>query len=105
MIRSFNLLSLTVLLVVNSVWSDITNLEEFTYFSINRNQTFDVGFLSDANAQTVKRLLHKNVNIKKFEQRDDLLKAIDDEKIVGSYKKKTRHFFNLSFASKLKRQF
>ena len=88
MFRSIFLL-IFVLLTSSFVQSDITNLNDFLSL-LNQNQSIvnPIGFLSKANSDVVKRYLLGNINITYFQDKKDMLKAIDDETIVGMLNRK-----------------
>lgn len=80
--------SVTSLTLVLWTWTcvqgDITNVEEFlTALKKNPTAIYPVAFLSKANANAAKRYLLGNTNITYMDHKEDLLKAVDDETIMG----------------------
>lgn len=77
-------LLLNFLLAFSIVRCDITNLNDFfTVFNQNSSIVRPVGFLTQANFDAVKRYLPANINITMFKDKVELLKAIENETIIG----------------------
>ena len=63
---------------------DITNVEEF-FSLVKQNQSiqYPVGFLSQTNYDVVKRYLTKNIKTIFFQNKTELLNAIDKDTVIG----------------------
>ncbi|CAF2432607.1 unnamed protein product [Rotaria sp. Silwood2] len=78
-------LSLSIFLFTLSIIQcDITNLDEFFHvLKQNSSKEYPVGFLSQANFDVVKRYLPKNIKNAFFHDKNEMLKAIENEKIIA----------------------
>jgi len=78
------LLLIFVLLIPSIIQCDLTNLNDIlTELSQNPSKTYSVGFLSKANVDVVKRYLLGNIEHKIFDDKEQLLQAVDNETIIG----------------------
>ncbi|CAF0876953.1 unnamed protein product [Rotaria sordida] len=78
-------LSLSIILFALSIIQcDITNLDEFfTLLKQSPLKKYSVGFLSQANFEVIKRYLLNNVESVFFENKTEMLKAIENETIIA----------------------
>ena len=84
MMKRILLLLLFILCTLSIIQCDITNLNEFLGFiQTNSSVVHPVGFLSQANHDTIKGYLPKNINSVFFPNKSDMLEAIQNETIVG----------------------
>ncbi len=78
------LLLIFVLLIPSIIQCDLTNLNDIlTELSQNPSRIYSIGFLSKANVDVVKRYLLGNIEHKIFEDKEQLLQAVDNETIIG----------------------
>ena len=73
---------IVVLSIISSIQCDITNLSDFLNV-LKQNKTIPLGYMTKANIEVVKRYLTGNVNMKKFDDKSDMLRALDNETIYG----------------------
>ena len=72
------------LLLPAMVQCDITNLNEFlSTVQKNTSYNYPVGFLSRANYEVVKGYLPANIHAVFFDNKSQLLEAIDKESVIG----------------------
>jgi RNase adaptor protein for sRNA GlmZ degradation len=73
-----------ILFIPSIIQCDLTNLNDFlSILSENPSVTYPIGFLTKANNDIVKRYLRGNINHTIFKDKDEMLQAIDNEKIIG----------------------
>ena len=73
-----------VCLFVTKIQCDLTNLNEFlTFLGQNQTVTYPIGFMTKANVEVAKRYLPGNIEVKSFDHKDEIIKALDEEKIIG----------------------
>ena len=85
-----SLFILVVICVTSLVARDVTNLEEFlTVLAQNKSAKYSIGYLTAANADVLKRYLDHNTERVMFNNRTQLLKAIDDGTIIGKSRRST----------------
>jgi len=83
MLRIF-LLSILVLFTPSIIQCELTNLNDFlNLLTKNPSTNYPIGYLSKANSDVVKRYLRGNVIDRYFDDRQAMLKAIDNETIIG----------------------
>jgi hypothetical protein len=83
MMRIF-LLLIFVLFTPAIIQCDLTNLEEvLNELKSNPSKNYPIGFLSKANFDVVKRYLRGNIVTQFYENKDTMLKALDNETIIG----------------------
>lgn len=79
-----HLSSFLILLTLSNIQCDITNLDEFfSIFKQNTSVNYSVGCVSRANFDVIKRYLPGNIKTVFTSDKDDLLKAVDNETIIG----------------------
>jgi hypothetical protein len=83
MIRIF-LLFIFLFSIPSIIQCDLTNLNDFLrLLKQNSSINYPIGHLSQANIDVVKRYLPGNIIEKKFDDKDHLLQALDNETIIG----------------------
>ena len=67
------------------VQGDLTNLNEIlTLLKQNTSVIYSIGFMTDANRDVTKRYLPGNIDMKIIEHKADVIKALEDEIIIGN---------------------
>lgn len=67
------------------VQCDLTNLNEIlTLLKQNTSKVYSIGFMTEANRDVTKRYLPANMEPKIIENKTDVIKALDDETIIGN---------------------
>lgn len=67
------------------VQCDLTNLDDIlTLLKQNNSTIYSIGFMSDANRDVTKRYLPGNINPKIIKHKADVIKALEDETIIGN---------------------
>jgi len=78
------LLLIFVLSNPSIIQCDLTNLGDFlNLLAQNQSITYPIGYITQANADVVKRYLLGNIKLEHCPDRADLLQAIDNETIIG----------------------
>lgn len=83
---NINALFIVALILPSMVQCDITNLNEFLR-TVNENifHRYPVGFLLEASYEVIERYLPKNMHTVFFDDKAQLLEAVDKQTIIGKY--------------------
>lgn len=82
-------------LFFTSIQCDVTSLNEIlSLLKENSSIIYPIGFMTQANADVMKRYLPSNINATLFHHNIDIIKALDEETIIGKENENDDHEFD-----------